>query len=134
MVTEPQVEEHPETPKKVEDPQQPKVEKKKKEPFIPVITKAPVIATNAELMAFLTQEPYNQLRPLAKVVAVSDSILKKRQHFGNMIRKRVGAKEQNQWRQFIEPEDKADFPTNFKLLVDDKKVKEINPVSIFFPL
>ena len=48
-----------------------------------------------------------------------------------MTRRRVGPKEKNHWRQFVEPVDTAKkwFPLNFSFLVEDRKIKEIQPVS-----
>jgi len=93
---------------------------------VPIITKAPTIKTREELIAFLTADPVSTLRPLAKVVAVTNSVLRNTSVPGLMTRRRVGQKEKNHWRQYVEPIDsaKAWFPPNFNLLVEDRKVKE----------
>ena len=51
-----------------------------------------------------------------------------------MTRRRVGPKEKNYWRQFVEPTDAAMkwFPPNYSFLVEDRKIKETQPVSLFF--
>lgn len=67
-------------------------------------------------------EPAKFLRPLAKVVAITDSILKKQHFFGIMSRRRVGKKEDNKWRQFIEPEDI--FKNVKSFMIEDPKVKD----------
>lgn len=94
-----------------------------------LITKAPTINSRAELLAFL--ELNCTLRPLAKVVSITDSILRKQQHFGMMTRKRIGAKDANKWRQFIEAEDKHSFSFH-KFLVDDRKLKDTTERRVKF--
>ncbi len=63
-----------------------------------MITNPPKIASRAELLAFLNTTPYNTLRPLGKVVAISNSILRPLTHWGLMQRKRVGSKADNKWK------------------------------------
>jgi hypothetical protein len=98
----------------------------KKQPnFVPLLTKAPTITSREELLAFMNSEPAKYLRPLAKVVAITDSILKRQHFFGLMSRRRIGKKEDNKWKQMIEPEDRETLFSNVKSFqIDDPKVKD----------
>lgn len=48
-----------------------------------------------------------------------------------MTRKRIGAKDENKWRQFIVAEDKHNFSFH-KFLVDDRKVKDTTERRVKF--
>lgn len=105
-------------------------QKQPKKPFEPVIKKPPTIATKAELFAFLNAESHKTLRPLAKVVAITDSIAKRQTFDGTLTRKRVGPKDQSLWKNFIEAPTDPYFHVNIKnYLVNDPKIKDTKPVS-----
>ena len=76
--------------------------------------------------------PVSLLRPLAKVVAISDSILKKQTFSGMMARRRWGPKESNQWRQFITPEDPLLLPGIRSFMVEDPKIKSTEKRRVQF--
>ena len=97
-----------------------------------MIQKPPVINSREQLLAFMNSEGVKVLRPLAKVVAITDSIAKKQTFEGTMTRRRVGPKDQSVFKNFIEaPQDPA-FHSNIKnYLVDDPKIKDTKPVSCY---
>lgn len=79
----------------------------------------------------MNAEPHKTLRPLAKVVAITDSIAKRQTFEGTMTRRRIGPKDQSLWKNFIEAPADPLFHANIKnYLVDDPKIKDTKPVML----
>ena len=96
-----------------------------------MIKKPPTIISKEELFKFLNAEPHKTLRPLAKVVAITDSIAKRQTFEGTMTRRRVGPKDQSLWKNFIEAPTDPYFHVNIKnYLLDDSRIKDTKPVSL----
>ena len=98
----------------------------------PVITSVPRLTSHEQLLNFLAQDKIRVLRPQAKVVAILHSTKKHQTHKGLMFRKRIGKKENNVWKQVIQPTEDGSLPKLFRLV--DSSIKETKPREVHFKI